>query len=134
LVYDKVNVTHYVFDIESETCTPVYTEYDENYDAFYDRCTKDIENAKRIGGYMLDSENHSNYFDASYISWISYESLNIELPDGHLYYQPIINWGRYKEENGKYLMPVTVRLNHAVADGYLVSKVFLTLEDEIRKF
>ena len=25
-------------------------------------------------------ENHPNWFDASYISWLSYDSLNIELP------------------------------------------------------
>ncbi len=133
LIYDKINITHYVFDEDSETCTPVYTEFDEDYEAFYLRCEKDIEKAKHTDGYNLDSENHPNYFDASFLPWISYESLNIELPDGHLYYQPIINWGRYKEENGKFLMPVTVRLNHAVADGYLISKVFLTLEEEIKK-
>lgn len=131
LIYDKINITHYVFDEKTETCTPVYTEFDEDYDTFYSRSLKDIEKAKTVGGYMLDSENHPNYFDASFLPWISYDSLNIELPDGHLYFQPIINWGKFKCENGKYLMPVTVRLNHAVADGYLVSKVFITLEDII---
>ena len=30
-------------------------------------------------------------------------------------------------------MPVTVRLNHAIADGYLVAKVFKLLEEEICK-
>ena len=29
-------------------------------------------------------------------------------------------------------MPVSVRLNHAIADGYLVAKVFKLLEEEIR--
>lgn len=28
--------------------------------------------------------NHPNWFDTSYISWLSYDSLNIELPDGYL--------------------------------------------------
>ena len=31
-------------------------------------------------------------------------------------------------------MPVSVRLNHAVADGYLVAKVFGLLQDEIDSF
>lgn len=31
-------------------------------------------------------------------------------------------------------MPVSVRLNHAIADGYLVAKVFLLLEKEIASF
>ena len=30
------------------------------------------------------------------------------------------------------MMPVSVRLNHAVADGYLVANVFRTLEKEIK--
>ena len=33
-----------------------------------------------------------------------------------------------------YVMPVTVRLNHAIADGYLVANVFRLLEQEIRCF
>ena len=31
-------------------------------------------------------------------------------------------------------MPVTVRLNHAVADGYLVARVFRLLQQEIDEF
>ena len=46
---------------------------------------------------------------------------------------PVINWGKYRLEDGRYRMPVSVRLNHAVADGYLVAKVFVLLEQEIKK-
>ena len=31
-------------------------------------------------------------------------------------------------------MPVTVRLNHAIADGFLVANVFRLLEKEIKSF
>ena len=36
--------------------------------------------------------------------------------------------------NGKLLMPVTVRLNHAIADGYLVANVFRLLQQEMELF
>lgn len=133
IVFDKMNITHYVFFDDTESCSPVYTEFDDDYKTFYNRCLNDMEKAKQLRTYNLDSENHQNYFEASYISWISYESLHLELPDGYLYFQPIINWGRYKEESGSLMMPVTVRMNHAVADGYLVAKVFLLLDEEMRK-
>ena len=133
-VFDKINPAQYIFHDDTETCTVVYTEYFEEYEKFYKNCSDDIAAAKQTREYGFDLKNHPNYFDASYISWLSYESLNIELPDGHLYFMPVINWGRYKEEDGKIMMPVTVRLNHAVADGYLVAKVFLILEEEIKKF
>jgi chloramphenicol O-acetyltransferase type A len=32
------------------------------------------------------------------------------------------------------MMPLTVRLNHAVADGYLVANVYRLLDKEIKEF
>ncbi len=43
-------------------------------------------------------------------------------------HSPIINWGKYRGEGGRLLMPVSVRMNHAVADGYLIANVFRLLE------
>ncbi len=134
ICYDVVNPTQYVFHEDTETCSPVYTKYDENYETFYTDALRDLEEAKKTREYGLDMENHPNWFDASYISWLSYDSLNIELPDGYLFFPPIINWGRYREENGRLVMPVSVRLNHAIADGYLVANVFRLLQKEIETF
>lgn len=134
ICYDRINPTQYVFHEDTETCTPVYTEYSEDYEVFYRNAASDAERAKNTREYGLDAENHPNWFDASYIPWLSYDSLNIELPDGYLYLLPIINWGKYRAENGRLMMPVTVRLNHAAADGYLIANVFRLLEKEIAGF
>ena len=132
--YDRINPIQYVFHEDTETCTPVYSEYFEDYKKFYDSALNDLEEAKKTRDYKLDPVNHPNWFDASYISWLSYDSLNIELPDGYLYYLPIINWGKYREENGRLMMPVTVRFNHAIADGFLVANVYRLLDKEIGEF
>ena len=134
ICYDTIHPTQYVFHEDTETCTPVYTVYCEDYDRFYEGALRDVEAAKKTREYGLDMANHPNWFDASYISWLSYDSLNIELPDGYLFFAPIINWGRYREENGRLVMPVSVRLNHAIADGYLVANVFRLLQKEIEVF
>ncbi|WP_196600881.1 CatA-like O-acetyltransferase, family 3 [Pectinatus frisingensis] len=134
IVYDKINPAQYIFHEDVESCTPVYTEYHNNYDRFYSECEKDIVKAKQSQKYALDMGNHPNWFDASYISWLSYDSLHVELPDGYLYFMPIVNWGRYHKENGRLIMPVSVRLNHAAADGYLLAKVFLLLQEKIVEF
>ncbi|MBO7450216.1 MAG: chloramphenicol acetyltransferase [Clostridiales bacterium] len=134
ICYDQINPIQYIFHEDTETCTPVYTTYYEDYKEFYDKASKDIEEAKKTREYKLDPEGHPNWFDASYISWVSYDSLNIELPDGYLFFPPIVNWGRYRKEEGRLMMPVTVRMNHAIADGYLVAKVFDMLQEEIYDF
>ena len=132
--YDVIHPTQYIFHEDTETCTPVYTTYYEDYETFYAKALEDVEKAKETREYGLDAANHPNWFDASFISWLSYDALNIELPDGYLYYLPIVNWGKYREENGRLLMPVSVRMNHAIADGYLIANVFRLLEKEIGAF
>ncbi|MGX8693077.1 MAG: CatA-like O-acetyltransferase, family 3 [Clostridia bacterium] len=134
ICYDVIHPTQYVFHEDTETCTPVYTEYCEDYERFYAEALRDLERAKQTRDYGLDAARHPNWFDASYLPWISYDSLHVELPDGYLYFLPIVNWGAYREENGRFLMPVSVRLNHAVADGYLVALVFRLLQEEIARF
>lgn len=134
ICYDVINPIQYVFNEKNETCTPVYTFYDENYKEFYDMAFRDIELAKDCKECKYDHMNHPNWFHASYIPWVSYDSLNLEFPDGYFYFLPIVNWGKYREENGKMMMPITVRLNHAIADGYLVANVFRLIENEMSKF
>ena len=131
ICYDIINPTQYIFHEDTETCTPVYTYYHEDYGQFCKGALEDIEKAKQTRDYGLDAAGHPNWFDASYISWLSYDSLNVELPDGYLYFLPIVNWGRYREENGRLMMPVSVRMNHAVADGFLIANVYRLIEKEI---
>ncbi len=132
--YDVINPTQYIFHDDTETFTLVYTEYCADYEVFYSNALQDVEQAKKTRDYGLDLEHHPNWFDASCIPWLSYDSLHVELPDGYLFFAPIVNWGKYRRENGRLLMPVTVRLNHAIADGYLVASVFRLLQQEMELF
>jgi len=133
-VFDKVNVTHYVFHDNTETCTPVHTEYDSDYRKFYQSISDDIERGKE-GKYVPDPEkDYSDYYDASFLPWFSYDAFSLELPDGYLYFLPIINWGKYRIENDRLMMPLSIRLNHAAADGYLASKFYLLVEAEMKAF
>ena len=132
ICWDRIHPAQYVFHEDTETCTLAYSTWHEDYNAFYAAALEDLEKAKQTREYGLDAANHPNWFDASFISWLSYDALNIELPDGSLYFAPIVNWGKYREENGRLMMPVSVRMNHAIADGYLISKVFALLEKEMR--
>jgi chloramphenicol O-acetyltransferase type A len=47
ICWDIVNPTQYVFHEDTETCSPVYTKYDADYNKFYANAIQDIENAKK---------------------------------------------------------------------------------------
>ena len=134
ICYEVIHPTQYLFHEDTETCTPVYSRYCEDYDAFYRAAAEDLERAAQTREYALDAAGHPNWFDASYIPWLSYDALHLELPDGYLFFAPIVNWGRWREEGGRLMMPVSVRLNHAVADGFLLANVFRLLQKEIDAF
>lgn len=44
---------------------------------------------------------------------------------------PIVNRDRFREEGSRLMMPVSVRLNRAVANGFLVANIFRLPEKEI---
>lgn len=96
--------------------SPVYSEYFDDRDIFYRNALADLERGKKAHEYRLDLQNHPNWFDASFMPWISYDSFNVELLDGHFFFAPIVNRGKYRNENGHLMMPVSVRMNHAIAD------------------
>ena len=133
LCWEKINPTQYVFHEDTKTFTVVYTEYDPDYSTFYARASAELEAAKQTREYGLDEASHPNWFDASCVPWVSYDALHVELPEGYIYLNPIVNWGAYREENGRLMMPVTVRLNHASADGYHVAAVFALIAEEINR-
>ena len=134
ICYDVIHPIQYVFHEDTETFTEVYSTYDPDYETFYAAALRDLEAGKGTRDLGLDDANHPNWFDASYIPWVSYDALHLELPDGYLYLAPIVNWGKYRAEDGRLMMPVTVRMNHAVADGFLVANVFRLLEREMAAF
>ena len=48
ICYDVINPTQYVFHEDTETCTPVYTEYYEDYERFYAAALRDVEEKNNI--------------------------------------------------------------------------------------
>ncbi|WP_133711445.1 CatA-like O-acetyltransferase [Myroides indicus] len=42
---------------------------------------------------------------------------------------PIIRFGKYYKKGAKYFIPFSVFVNHAVADGYHISKLLIEIEE-----
>ena len=75
----------------------------------------------------LTDEDPEKLFFVSCTPWISFTAVTQPLPvppDSN----PRIILGRVFEENGKYLLPVSLTVNHALADGLHMSRFFENLE------
>ena len=47
---------------------------------------------------------------------------------------PIIDFGKYTEQEGRYTLPVAVTISHAAADGYHTSLFFKKLQENLDAF
>ncbi|MEY8355877.1 CatA-like O-acetyltransferase [Lachnospiraceae bacterium 54-53] len=125
--------------IEYDYCIPSYTLALENENYCY--CTADDrlpfgdyltdavrrQQLARQAKQITDGENEEQLFFFSSIPWTSYTSLIQPVPmpaDSN----PRITWGKYFISEGSLNIPVTVLGNHALMDGYHVSKFFTGLQ------
>ena len=67
-------------------------------------------------------------FNISAVPWTSFRSLHLELPEANDYLLPIFTLGRYREENGRTLLPLAMQVHHGVTDGFHVGRFFNRLQ------
>lgn len=126
--------------IEYEYCHTSHTVSKE--DETYAYCTLDarmsldefiqislpIHNRSKEEGNIEESaEEAQSLIFISTLPWISYSSLIQPVPipaDSN----PRVTWGKYKEENGKILLPVSTLCHHALVDGKHLADFYQALE------
>ena len=74
---------------------------------------------------------HGEDFDISCLPWVRYRSFDIHVFDEGRYLAPVVTWGRFETENGKTVLPLSVNIHHAVADGWHLSRLFADVQEII---
>lgn len=101
------------------------------YEEFLPKAKEDKERALAKGG-ITESEDVDAQLFISSLPWLSYTSLVQPVPspaDSN----PRISWGRYFEQNGRSLIPVSVLCNHALMDGLHISRFYSELEKQVSR-
>lgn len=81
-------------------------------------------------GTLTEDGDVLSYFFVSSLPWMHYSQLQhpAESPDDS---NPRISWGKYVTVNGRTTLPVSLFVNHALADGLHISRFFMNLEEEL---
>lgn len=81
-------------------------------------------------GTLTEDGDVLSYFFVSSVPWVHYSQLQhpAESPDDS---NPRISWGKYVTVNGRTTLPVSLFVNHALADGLHISRFFMNLEEEL---
>ena len=130
--WDYISPSYTDFNKETEKFNKFVTEYSPDFKTFYDRAVSDMAKHKNEVGFIPDQPK--NTFDVTCLPWVSYKGFDLHIyGDGKSLF-PIVMWGKYREEDGKILLPVTVMFHHAVFDGFTLCRFFEELGAAINSF
>ena len=132
-IWKVIHPRYPIFHEEDKKLSILWTEYNENFDIFYDNFIFDIEKYGHIRSMAAKGIYPKNCFDITSIPWVSFT--NFTCPnDNFLWFPPFIAVGKFFESDNKKMLPVSVTSHHAVTDGYHVSKFFIQFQSLVDSF
>lgn len=128
--WDSISPSYIVFHNEDEAFTKLVTRFTTKFNLFYQRIIKDMERHNDKRAFEVKYTN-LNTFDVSCLPWISYKSLDMHIFDSGTYLAPVITWGKYERKENRLIMPLTLQIHHAAADGFHVARFFTDIQKEM---
>ena len=125
--YDFLTPLYASFHPDDQTFSLMWTEFDEDFEAFYEAY---IENQQRFGGrhgVLAQPETlpPPNAYTVSCVPWISFRHFAVHSYENKPYYFPSVEAGKFIRQGDRLLMPLSLTCHHAATDGWHV-KFFLT--------
>lgn len=124
--WDFVSPSYAEFHKDDEKCMKTVTEYSDDLFDFHERFLKDREKYKNSRGFVANRP--PNFFDVSCLPWLRYRSFDMHVFDDGKFLAPVVTWGKYERDGGRCLMPLTMNIHHAVADGFHLARFFIELQ------
>ncbi|WP_353162331.1 CatA-like O-acetyltransferase [Myroides odoratus] len=110
-----------IFHKDDHTFSDLWSDYHPQFQSFHQAITQDIEQYKDTKGIKIKPGLPANFVPISCVPWISFESISQDTSHDSDFLKPIIRFGKYYQEQEKTLIPLSIYVNHAIADGYHTS-------------
>lgn len=127
--YEVLHPSYAIVHEDDGTMSNMWTEYDDSFKRFYDNYQEDMARYQDCHGILAKpTEPPANALMVGMVPWIAFTHY-APVPFAKMTtYQPIIQAGKYKVVEGKRLMPFSITVHHAVADGRHVAELLDDLQ------
>ncbi len=112
----------------SEVFSFCEVKYNPCFSIFITDAIHRIEQMKK-GPSLEDEPGRDDYLFLSTIPWVSFTGITHAMNYHPHDSVPRITWGKYFEQNGKTMMPLSVQAHHALVDGQFVGRFFQAFEE-----
>ncbi|GLC81663.1 CatA-like O-acetyltransferase [Lacrimispora brassicae] len=119
--YEVLHPSYACFHEDDKTMSNMWTEYHPNFGTFYNNYMEDQNNYGNNHGILAKPDMApENNFIIGMLPWIKFTSYApVPYANSNGYF-PILQAGRFSDREGKIIMPLSITVHHAVADGYHV--------------
>lgn len=134
--YDTLTPLYASFHEDDHTFSLMWTEYTEDFRKFHRRY---LENQKQYGsnhGVLSQPQTPppANAYTVSCLPWVSFSHFAVHSYENKTYYFPSVEAGKFLEQNGRILMPLSLTCHHATTDGYHIKCFLETLQKDMDGF
>ena len=129
--WDFISPSYAHFHPEDGNFTKLVTPYREDLSEFHARFLEDREKYRDLRGVVEGQP--TNHFDVSCLPWVRYRHFDVHVFDQGDFLAPVVTWGRYEAEGGRLVMPLTMNIHHAAADGFHLSRFFTEVQELIHR-
>lgn len=133
--YDTLTPLYASFHEDDHTFSLMWTPYSEQFSAFYGLY---LENQRRYGnthGVLSQPQPPpENAYTVSCVPWIHFDAFSVHSDESKPYFFPSVEAGRFEEQDGRWLMPLSLTCHHATTDGYHVNCFLDALQQDMDGF
>lgn len=122
-IHDICHPSYTIFHEDDQTFSDIWTEWNEDFQTFYQAVVTDMETYKDVRGVKAKPDRPDAFTPISCVPWVCFTGIGHDTPGPRQMYFPIITFGRFYKEDGRWLLPFAVFINHAAADGYHTAKL-----------
>ena len=115
----------------NELFTNLWSDSINSYSEFYNSYIHDTTEYGNIQKLIGKDNVPENSFSISMEPWFTFDGFNLNLKNGYDYFLPIFTFGKFFLENEKYLIPLSIQVNHAVCDAFYLQRFLEKLEELI---
>ena len=133
-LYDALDPSYTIFHPESKTFSVIWTAFDPDYERFLRAYAADTEQYRSATAFCPKPASPGGLFDVSMIPWTTFTSFDLHIYGAGRHLLPIFTMGKAFERGSRRLLPLSIRVHHAVCDGYHVAAFVEDLQAKIDAF
>lgn len=131
--WEEVVPSYTLFHAENHTFTDIWSEYNQDFTLFYRQVLADMETYRNVTGVIKARPNQPpNFCPISCLPWLSFTGFSQDTYTESPFLFPLIKFGKYFNQGHQILLPFSVFVSHAVADGYHTCKLINDLQEIVQ--